>query len=218
MRRLKNIAENLEAIFRKREQEEKTLNLQSLEDRVLYSAVPLPVDMADGVVDTPEPADVCDLVPDSAEANATSTLDQLDALVSDDETPKLSATISTELFPDDVADTPVAATLVAVSQDNGSTLPTSEGSIVQIRDTSLSAAGVSGESVVLSNIDAGGTLYQKGSVVNAGDEVLVDNLRNGDVFLIPDLNFTGAINLTFVPGDDGVIGLDASNVMGFSRV
>ena len=36
MRRLKNIAEHLEAIFRKREQEqEKTLNLQSLEERVL---------------------------------------------------------------------------------------------------------------------------------------------------------------------------------------
>jgi len=138
MRRLKNIAENLEAIFRKREQEqeqEKTLNLQSLEERVLYSAVPLPVDLADGVVESPEPADVSELVAESVEANVTSTLDQLDALVSDDETPELSSTVSTEplagsgvevmenesseqidesgLTPP-TADTPVAATIVTV--------------------------------------------------------------------------------------------------------
>jgi len=103
MRRLKNIAENLEAIFRKREQE-KTLNLQSLEERVLYSAVPLPVDLADAVANPQEPVDVGDLAAGQVEANVTSTLDQLDDLIADEATPELSGTIFTKPLPDDASE------------------------------------------------------------------------------------------------------------------
>ncbi len=105
MRRLKNIAGNLEAIFRKREKtQEKTLNLQSLEERILYSAVPLPIDLAEAVVDPQEPAEVGDLDPGSVEANMTSTLDHLDELVADDETPDLCSTVSTESLEGPLAD------------------------------------------------------------------------------------------------------------------
>ena len=233
MRRLKNIAENLEAIFRKREQEqEKTLNLQSLEERVLYSAVPLPVDLADAVANPQEPVDVGDLAAGQVEANVTSTLDQLDDLIADEATPELSGTIFTKPLPDDASerlgsdpydpyetgedpaestsipltvDAPVAANLrVAVFGDFAS-FSINEGEVLQILDTSLDPLGVPGETLQVRSISAaGGTFFQAGDVLEENDFISSTALENGDILFIPDVNFTGDLQQIVFDTEGGI--------------
>jgi len=155
---------------------------------VLYSAVPLPVDLADAVANPQEPVDVGDLAAGQVEANVTSTLDQLDDLIADEATPELSGTIFTKPLPDDASerlgsdpydpyetgedpaestsipltvDAPVAANLrVAVFGDFAS-FSINEGEVLQILDTSLDPLGVPGETLQVRSISAaGGTFFQ----------------------------------------------------------
>ena len=205
MRRLKNIAEHLEAIFRKREQEqEKTLNLQSLEERVLYSASPIPMEMVDGMAEVPECPDVSEMAPQSAADSATSAMDQMDALLSDEVIPDPSTMSNDPLQEPGSFQIPEAG-----SVDSGSTIDVLEGDIVQILDTSLSINGLdstnSGIELELSPTVplVGGTLYQNGVEILAGDTISIDALQDGNTLLIPDVDFAGVIDVVIDVTDNG---------------
>jgi len=191
---------------------------------VLYSAVPLPVDLADAMTNPAEPADVSELVPDAVEANITSTLDQLDGLVADDDTPGLSATVSTEpLLGNDSSDqiddstdpylvtstpdTPVAATIVmavAPSPSDGSMQSISEGDILQLQESSIRSLGngLAGQEIIVRSVGNGGTLYQNGVELVADASVSLTALEEGNVLFIPDLNYSGTVDVVFAQTED----------------
>lgn len=197
------------------------LDLQVLEDRILYSAVPMPVDMASVAPDSsgaeaPDPFDVPALESpvmhwsdgsDSEQAESEQTNGKRTA----------SAERSVESNPEndeghvggevgdgeasdgeasDEANRPVAAGsgTVPVSTSIGSSVTINEGDYLVITEESLIGGGNSianGTDVVFDLESDEGKVYLRGVELSGSNRFSVDDLRSGQVLYLPNLDFVG---------------------------
>ena len=219
MKRINKLTQKLGKWFSKDSGEtESPLLLQSLEDRVLYSAVPLPVDNVDAPVETADLDDVQFIEIESnttmpigeaiaedtssqfladdiqnadfVAASADATLEDLEQMINAIEE---SDSVSTE---DDGPRT--ARGLVAVSFGENTF---QEGQSFTINEDFLGLANLNSH-ITLEVEPSFGVIYNDGILVSQGDEVTKADIDANQVVFVPDSNFVGNDRIEFlVPGN-----------------
>ena len=227
MNHISKLATKFSNLFSKEaEQTRSPLLLQSLEDRVLYSAVPMPVDS----VDVPEDAvDVDDVEFSEIQSNATfvfvddndesiavdhvvqwepgefdaigqadATLEDLEQLINSIEGIESDLT---EVGEFEVARGLATAVESPLSQDN---FNFDEGQSFVLDQDFFDFSEVDfGRGFVLTEGTTNGTLYNNGVAVQTGDTVSGFDIQAGNVVYVPDTNFVGNEDIVLTATSDG---------------
>ena len=231
MKRVTKLTQKLGSWFSKEsEKTESPLLLQSLEDRVLYSAVPLPVDNVDAPVENLDLDDfqIIEMESDTAlpigEAIAENTADQF---LADDFTNSEFAAASPEATLEDLEqminaieeidsvstenDGPETAKgLVEVFPESPAVLffQLQEGQSVKINREFFGNPELNFTfGLTLTDPPETGTILNNGQPVQQGDLIGAEQMQRGEVIYVPDPDFVGAVTFSvedaagFIPRD-----------------
>ena len=240
MRRIHRIAENVVSRLRKQLELKQqidsiaavnSLSLQTLEDRVLYSAVPLPVDLAQPPSESPdELIEAVELFEASdVEASLDFTFETVDHLIGDesfahqltevtepvDTFPSLQSVAEIQIEPSDQDEAALfersnervtlAGSATAVAVMNRTTVEIDEGDFVIFNAESFTSLGLSADDeITLVQEPLHGRLYGDSGEIAVNQTFTVGDLEDQDLVFVTDLNVTDNAELIFEPSDTSV--------------